>query len=409
MSPSSRRVDLRLIAVLGGLCMFPSFAIDLYLPGLPVLADDLHTTASAAGLTLTACLIGLAAGQLVAGPVSDARGRLAPLFVGQGMMVVASLLCALSPTITALVALRFVQGFAGASGLVIARAIVRDMRSGEAASRLFSTLMLFTGLGPLLGPFVGSQLLRFTDWRGVFVVIAAIGVLMGLAALSTLPETLPRASRHTGGLAMTLRTFRTLLGDRQIVGCALVAAMTSAALFSQIAGAPFVLQDQYGLTETQFGLVFALNAVGVMTAGQLSARLVGRLGPTRLLGVGVAISALAGLWLVVTLSTGALGLVGVIVGQVSVVAAVGFVNPNATAIALAGHPSTAGSASALLGVSQFSLGALGAPLVGIGGTSVGVSMAVVIAVLGLGAVTAFLRLVWPVDSEAEELAARDVA
>ena len=387
------RVSPATVVVLGALSAVGPLSLDLYLPGLPELADDLGASASAAQLTLTACLLGLATGQLLSGPWSDAVGRRRPLVIGAGAYVVASLACAIAPSIVTLVALRFVQGLAGAAGIVIARAIVRDLRSGAAAARLFAGLLLVAGIAPILAPVLGGQLLLVTDWRGLFVVLAGLGALILAGTLLFVPESHALALRRTGGLADTLRVFRGLLGQRRFLGCTLASGLAFAAMFAYIAGSPFVLQDIYLLSPAQFSAVFASNAIGILIAAQVSGPLIARRGPRPVLGAGMAIGASGGVALAAVVLLGGVGLAGILPALFLVVASIGIVIPSATAIALEGDSSTAGSASALLGLAQFAIGAISAPLVGVAGTDTAVPMAVVIATCGLGAVASFCLLV----------------
>ena len=386
-----RRRRFWFVVLLGALSAFGPLSIDMYLPGLPELRRELVTGASPAQLTLSACLLGLALGQLVVGPVSDARGRRGPLLVGLAGYAVASLLCAAAPSIAALIALRFVQGFAGAAGIVIARAIVRDLHSGVAAARFFSLLMLVNGLAPILAPVFGGQLLRVTSWRGVFVALAVIGVALLLGSATGLAETVPPERRQTGGVRETLRTFRRLLGDRRFVGYALSAGLAIAAMFAYISGSPFVLQEIHGVSPQLYSLMFGVNALGLVVTGQINGRLVGRVPLTRLLAGGLAATATGGVALLVIVA-GGIGLAGILPALFLVVASMGFVLPNATALALSAHPRTAGSASALIGVLQYATGAAAAPLVGVAGEGTALPMAVVIAALGVAALTAFFLL-----------------
>jgi DHA1 family bicyclomycin/chloramphenicol resistance-like MFS transporter len=369
----------------------------MYLPGLPALARDLHTGATQTQLTLTGCLVGLAVGQLVVGSISDSRGRRVPLLVGLVGYAVTSLLCAITPSIYLLIVLRVLQGVAGGAGIVIARAVVRDLYSGVAAARFYALLMLVNGLAPILAPVFGSQLLRVGSWRGVFVTLGLIGAVLVAVAAIWLPETLPQERRRGGGLGVTLRTFRMLLADRLFLGCALTSGCSIAAMFAYIAGSPFVLEDIYGVSPQVFSLVFASNALGIIVAGQLSARLVGRIAPVALLTAGVVIGVSGGVTLLVVITVGGGGLAVVLPALFLVVASVGLVIPNATALALADHPQVAGSGSALLGLAQFIIGGAVAPLVGVGGTGTAFPMALVIAALGLAALVACIFLVLPTD------------
>lgn len=372
--------------------MFGPLSLDMYLPALPDLAQSLHTPQSNVQLTLTSCLIGLAVGQLVAGPMSDAWGRKKPLVIGLIAYAVTSLFCAVAPEVFSLTAVRFLQGFAGAAGLVISRAMVRDLYDGDALTKFFSTLMLVNGLAPILAPVLGGQLTRFMSWRGVFVVLALIGVALLAAALLGLKETLPKEARHSsgGGLPATLRTFRVLTRDRRFMGYILTGGFAFAAMFAYISGSPFVLEDIHGLSKQEFSFVFGANALGIMIVGQIGGRLVGRLSPARLLGAGLAMS--FGGSAVLLVATAGFGgdLPGTLLGLFLMVSAIGLIMPQVTALALSGYaPSVAGAASAMIGTGQFLLGAVFAPLVGLGGKTSGLPMAVVI--FALSAVAVLMR------------------
>jgi DHA1 family bicyclomycin/chloramphenicol resistance-like MFS transporter len=394
-APPSRRERLQLIGVLGALSALGPLSIDLYLPAFPALAADLGSRESSIQLTLTACLAGLALGQAFVGPISDALGRRRPLLIGLGLYVLASVVCALSDSTTALVAGRFLQGLAGAAGIVVARAVVRDLHAGSAAARFFSRLMLVTGLAPILAPVFGSELLRLTSWRGLFWVLTAVGVLLlGLVAVG-LRETLPPERRRDGSIADTARTYRTLATDRIFMGYALSGGLSFAALFAYISGSSFVLQGVYGISPQAYGLLFGLNSLGLTIASQVNGRLVDRVPLRTLLRVGLLITSGGGLLLVVVAATDLGGLVGVSTALFLVASGIGFVMPNSTALALADHPEAAGTASALLGALQFVVGAAAAPLVGVFANGTALPMAVVIAVAGVGGLVALGALARP--------------
>jgi MFS transporter, DHA1 family, multidrug resistance protein len=393
-SRASRRTTagVGFIAVLTALNAFGPLSNDTYLPGLPRLTSDLGASASAGAATLTAVLVGLAFGQLVLGPVSDSYGRRRPLFFGIGAFALTSLLCAAAPNIWALIVLRLLQGMAGGTGIVIARAIVRDLHEGAAAARYFGMLMLVQAIAPIVAPLLGALILYFTSWRGIFVALAAIGLVLLTAVAWRLPETLAPEDRHGTGLEATLATFRRLLGEREFVGYLFANALPFATMFAYIAGSPFVLQDIYGLSPQEFAFVFGTNALGIGVLGFLSSRSVHRFGPTRLLAVGLSLSALGGAAVLVCALAGT-GLAPVLVSFFISVSAVGLVLPNASALALKGHPSTAGSASALLGLTQFLFGALVAPIIGVAGRSSAVPLGIVMASLGVLSVLSFSMLV----------------
>jgi MFS transporter, DHA1 family, multidrug resistance protein len=402
-----RRV--RFVLILGALSAFGPLSIDLYLPGLPELAHDLDAKAWEGQLTLTACITGLAIGQLLAGPLSDRLGRRRPLLVGLFAYCAASLACAFAPSIFALVALRLVQGFAGAAGIVIARAVVRDLRSGAAAARVFSLLLLVTGLAPTLAPILGGQLLRITSWRGLFVVLAAIVFAMLLGTAAGLPETLPRERRNRAGWRETSRTFHELSRDRVFMGYALVLGISFGEMFAYISGSPFVLQDVYGVSAQLFSVIFAVNALGLVACGQINAALVGRVSPERLLAAGLAVGALSGVSLLAVVLVGGVGLAGILPCLFAMVSSIGFVLPNSAALALVEYPHVAGSASALLGVLQFCIGAAVAPLVGVAGANSAVPMGIVVATLGLASAGAMIATRWSTPRHHEAAAAAIVS
>lgn len=373
-----RRPSAELVLLIGALSAFAPLSVDMYLPGLPAIATDLGASPAEVQLTLTACLLGLAFGQLIAGPLSDTYGRRRPLLGGLALYTVASLLCAVAPSIWVLVGLRVAQGFGGAAGIVISRAVVRDHVAGSAAARFFALTMLVNGLAPILAPVIGGQLLLVTAWQGVFVVLGAIGALLFLFAATRLRESLPPERRRSGRVADVAHSYRGLLGDRVFMGYVLSAALAFAAMFSYISASPFVIEDLFGQSPQMFSLFFACNALGIVVTSQVSGMLVGRVAPTRIMTTGLLIAATGGALLVVAAVAG-LGLAGILVGFFLVVASYGLVAPNAAALALADQPHQAGSASALLGASQFLVGAVAAPLVGLGGVTSPVPMALVIA------------------------------
>lgn len=381
-----------MLLLVGSMGAFGPLCIDTYLPALPDISDDLRASASSVQLSLTACLIGLGVGQLVIGPLSDRHGRRRPLCIGLSLFVVASTACAFAPSITALIALRLLQGLGGAAGIVISRAIVRDLYSGAAAARFFSLLMLVTGAGPILAPQFGALILGFAPWRGIFVALSATGVVLLLIAAWRLPETLPVDARNGSGLRATLRTMREVATHRSFLANALAGGFGFGVLFAYIAGSSFVVQNVYGLSAQAFSVVFAVNAVGLIIASQVNGRLVGRLGSTRLMTAGLISMAFGGICVLIVVSTGLFGIAGLIAAMLLVMSSNGFIAPNATALAMNDFPESAGSASALLGLLQFSIGAAVAPLVGLGGANTGIPMGIVMATMGVAALSLRLAL-----------------
>ncbi|GAA4851983.1 multidrug effflux MFS transporter [Saccharopolyspora rosea] len=389
---SGLRRKARFALILGGLTAFGPLSIDMYLPALPQLTRELGATEAQAQLTLTAVLVGLAFGQLIAGPISDAVGRRKPLLTGLALYLVATVLCALSDSVYALAGLRALQGFGAAAGMVIARAAVRDLYSGVEAARFFSSLMLVTGLAPILAPVIGGQVLAHTTWRGVFVVLTVFGVTLLTVAGFALPETKPKQWRQPARLGATFRTFGRLLAEPSFLGNALAGGLGMAAMFAYVSGSSFVLQNIYGLSPQTYSFVFGMNAVGLVAAGQINARLVGRVATESQLLVTALVSASIAGAVLVTAAVLGLPLPVLLAALFVMIASLGFVMPNTTMLALADHREVSGSASALLGVNQFVVGALAAPLVGLGGVGSALPMVLVMFGVVLGSTVVFLTL-----------------
>ena len=381
----------RFLLLVGSLSLFGPLCIDMYLPALPRISENLHTSASAVQISLTTCLIGLGLGQVVYGVISDSLGRRRPLAFGLVLFVVASLACAFAPNPLALAGFRFLQGFGGAAGIVIARAIVRDLFEGHQAARVFSMLMLVTGCGPVLAPQIGAELLLLTSWRGVFLTLAVAGGVLLVIATIRVPETLRHEVRSDLGLRSALASMRRVGSSVAFLQHALAASLGFGAIFAYVAGASFAIENVYHASAQEFGLLFALNALGLISGSQINARVVRRIGAQRLMTGGLVAMALstAGLLLVVITHFG--GLLAVVIGMFATMTANGFIGPNAMALSLQDFPDVAGSASALLGVFQFSLGAVVAPIVGARGSRDIFPMALVMATMGSGALV--MRLV----------------
>jgi DHA1 family bicyclomycin/chloramphenicol resistance-like MFS transporter len=358
-------VGRALAVVLSLLTVFGPISMDLYLPVLPALTDELRSATSTAQLTITACLLGLAAGQLVAGPLSDRLGRRRPLLIGVVAYVAVSLLCAASPTVETLVAARFVQGLAGGVGVVIAQAAGRDLYSGGRLLRYYGRLTVLGGLAAIVGPVIGGQLATVTDWRGIFVFLAAVGAALLVACLLVFRETLPSERRVSGGLVQTGRDVRRLLTDRVFLGAVLVTGFVNAALFAYLSGATFVLQGVYGLSPQGYSFAFGLNSLGFMVFGFAAGRTAERWSETGTLLVGIAMCVAGAGGLVATAALH-LPLVAVVLSLFTMVSGVAVTTPPSTSLALADHPDTAGTAASFLGVARFAFGGLAAPLVGLG-------------------------------------------
>lgn len=382
----TRRERLRLVLILGSLIALGPLTIDMYLPALPTITTELATTSATVQLTLTGTLIGLALGQLVIGPLSDKLGRKRPLLAGTALHVVASAACILAPNIAVLGGLRVLQGVGAAAGSVIALAIVRDLYTGRPAATLLSRLILVMGAAPVIAPTLGGELLRYTSWRGVFAALALFGLLLLPLAAWGLRETLPVERRRTSGVLGTLRTYGSLLQDRTFVGLVLVAGLAMSALLGYVAGSSFVFQEQFGLDQQQFGLVFGSGAIWLIAATQLNAFLLRRWEPRQLLLAAVISGVAAGAVLLAFSLTGTGGLLGVVIPLWAVLFAVGFALPNAPAVALSRHGEAAGTAAALLGAVQFGVGAIVSPMVGVLGNDAVAMAAVVVGGLTLSLV-----------------------
>lgn len=378
--------------ILGSLSAFGPLSLDMYLPALPKLAEELNTTASIAQLTLTACLLGLALGQLIAGPLSDVLGRRKPLIYSLVLYAISSLLCVFAPNAISLILFRFIQGLSGAAGIVISRAIVRDMYSGTELTKFFSNLMLINGAAPILAPIFGGQLLNYVSWRGVFVTLTLIGVVMLMSVVLGLPETLPQNKRQSGGMTATLAVFGTLIKDRKFMGYSLSQGFVTAAMFAYISGSSFVLQNIYLVSEQTYSLIFALNGVGIIIASQLAGRLAGKIKESTLLVVGLALAAIASLGLLSVIITDG-SLVMLLIPLFFVVSSVGIVGTSSFSLAMQSQNEHAGSASALLGLLPFILGAAVAPLVGLGGDHNAIPMGIVIACADIIAILFYITMV----------------
>ena len=368
----------RTALTLGAFVAIGPLTIDMYLPALPSITRELGTTASTVQLTLTGTLVGLALGQLVLGPLSDAFGRRRPLLAGTALHVLASLLVLVAPNVAVLGALRVLQGVGAAAGAVIAIAVVRDLYNGRAAATMLSRLFLVLGAAPVLAPTIGGEILRFTSWRGVFALLAVYGLLMLAVGWATLRETLPPERRRSAGVRGTLRGYGELLHDRTYVGLVLVAGLTMAGLFSYVSGSAFVYQGEFGLDEQQFGLLFGAGAFWLIAATQLNPLVLRRWEPQQVLVAGTVVGAVAGGVLAVLAGTDTGGLPAVVVSLWVVLFACGLALPNAPALALSRHGDAAGTAAALLGAVQFGVGAVVSPVVGLlGNDAVAIGLVVV--------------------------------
>lgn len=385
---------LTLVLILGVLAGLGPLTIDMYLPALPMISAELVTTASLTQLSITACLIGIAFGQLFFGPYSDRHGRRVPLIISLAIYIIVSILCIFSPSIEVFVVLRFLQGAAGSAGVVLSRAMARDLYSGKELTKFFALLMLVNGAAPILAPVIGGLLMKFTSWRGIFLTLSLLSALILIAVIFKLKETLPKERRSTGGVKVIFATYRSLLVDRSFIGFALTQSFVMAAMFAYIAGSPFVLQNIFHVSPQMYGLFFAINGIGIILASQITGRLAGRIHEASMLKFGLILAASAGTSLLIAILTNA-GLIAILIPLFFVVASVGIVNTTSFALAMEKQGKQAGSASALLGVLSFIGGAIFSPLVGIAGGYTALPMGILVAFGDISALIAYFLLIRP--------------
>jgi DHA1 family bicyclomycin/chloramphenicol resistance-like MFS transporter len=380
-----------LLFVLGTLTAFASLSIDMYLPSLPSIQVALGTSASRVQLTLAAFMAGLGIGQLVYGPLSDRFGRRRPLLAGIVLYILASAACAFAPSIHWLIALRFLQALGGASGAVIARAIVRDLYTGRDVARVLSLLMLIMGAAPILAPLLGGQLLGLAGWRSIFGVLALLGVLALVLAWVAIPATSPRSGPPGTRVSLGMN-LRALLTDRRFLAASLTGGFAMSGMFAYISGAPFVFMELLHVPPERFAGLFALNALGLIAASQLNRRLLSRRPPERIALWAALFSLLLGAALLGLAVTGP-GRVSTLAPSLFLfISSIGFITPNAAALALEAHGARAGVASALLGALQFAVSAGASACVGLFNEGGLLPMAAVMATCAGGACVAALLL-----------------
>ncbi len=377
------RPERILLLALGALTAMAPMATDMYLPGMPSIAADLGGTASQAQLTLSAFFFGFGGGQLIYGPIADRFGRRPVLLAGLGLFIVATFGCALADNIRTLIALRFLEAVGGAAGPVLARAAVRDLYGGDRAARVLSTMVLIMGAAPLFAPILGGQLLLLAGWRAVFWALCSYGVVCVAAVALVIGETLPRERRLTSSAFGMIRSYGLLLSNKRYLGFALGGSSVYGGLFAYLTGSPFVFITLYGVPAERFGFLFAINVVGLMLGASINRRLVMRLGAHRLLSYALIAAAVSGATLLAVALIDRGGLVALFVPLWCFISCLGFVGTNAMACGLALYPERAGTASALSGTIQFTIGASCGALVGLLNDGTAVPMAAITALAGL--------------------------
>ncbi len=382
---------LKLAAILGSLAAFAPLSIDMYLPALPLIAEQFNTTPSLVQLSLTFFVVGMASGQLIIGPLSDVRGRRKPLLIGLIIYSIASILCAFSTSIWGFILLRFIQGFSGAAGVVLSRAIVRDIYSGIELTKFFSLLALVNGVAPILAPILGGVILLLAPWNAVFIILSVIGVVMFILVLTSLQESHAEELRTEGGVKKTFITFKQLFLDRSFIGYALPLACVFGLLFAYISGSSFVLQEVYGTSPQTFSLIFAANGVSISIAAQVTGRVAGRFGESKLLVTGILLAFVSSNVLLLLLVLKA-SLVFILPPLLLAVASIGIVSTTGQSLALQNQGKIAGSAAALIGVLQYVIAGTVAPLTGIGGNPA-IAMGLVMALSSFISIVFFVLIV----------------
>ncbi|QWU13606.1 MFS transporter, DHA1 family, bicyclomycin/chloramphenicol resistance protein [Paenibacillus sophorae] len=391
MSLTQNDKRLRLVLLLGAFSALGPLTIDMYLPSFPEIAADFGARASLVQLSLTACLIGLGLGQIIMGPLSDVHGRRKPIIISLILYLIASFVCAVSPNIIYFIAARFVQGFAASAGIVISRAIIRDVYSGPELTKFFSLLMLVNNMFPLIAPVAGSGVISFTTWVGVFVVLGTVGLALVILATLNLKETLPAQNRISGNFGELIRGIRTLLKDREFTGYALAQGIMIGGVFAYVSGTPFIYQNIYGASPQLFAILFGSNGISLIIGSQIVGRFTHVISERRFLCFGLLLSGASSLAaLLVILLNGPL--LALVIPLFFFVASIGTTSTASFSLAMESQSHMAGSASALLGLLPFLLGACTSPLVGIAGEYTAVPMGVIILSTSLLAILAYFGL-----------------
>jgi DHA1 family bicyclomycin/chloramphenicol resistance-like MFS transporter len=382
----------KLALLLGSLAALGPLTIDMYLPSFPTITNEFSTKASLIQFSLTACLLGLGIGQLIIGPMSDVQGRKRPLIIFLSLYFVASLACVFAPTVYLFIAARFMQGFAAAGGIVVSRAVVRDVYEGRELTKFFALLMLINNLAPILAPVAGSSILLFTNWRGVFITLSGIGILLVLIISLRFEETLPTEKRIPSNMKKTLGNFVVLIKDRKFIGYALTQSFITSGIFAYVSGTPFVYQNIYGVSPQVFSILFGMNGIGIMIGTILIGRFADVIPETRFLKIGLLMSITASFALfIVVLFHGPL--YAIVISIFVFISSIGIISTSSFSLAIQDQGHVAGSASALLGLLPFIFGAISAPLVGIAGESTAIPMGVIMFTASLLAILSYYLLV----------------
>lgn len=381
---NSAKVSFILVVFLGMLTAITPLATDLYLPALPIMPGELNTTASNIQMTIGIMTFGVALGQLFGGPISDTMGRKLPLIIGNLLCVISGIICAYAPSIEILLLGRFLQGLTGSVGVVISKAIARDFASGQELTKLFALLMMVNGLAPVLAPLVGGQLLLFTTWRVIFVILAVFSAILLVGSL-IFRESLPKEKRVTGGVDVALKNYITLIKDRRFLGQTLIQLFAFGGFFAYISGSSFVYQNIFNLSAQEFSYFFGINSSGIILASAISGRVSNIITSEQLLTFSLWQLTISSLLFLIAMISG-WPLIPVTTILFFAVCTVSLFGSASFSMAMTNYGKMAGSASAILGfASMFSAGIV-SPLVGIGGDHTGIPMGItmlVCAVLSL--------------------------
>lgn len=399
-------VSLALVLTLALQSAVPPFATDTYTPAFPQVTADLATSASLVGLTLTAFFLGLALGQLLGGPWSDQRGRRVPLITGGLICTIGAIGCALAPSIGVLIAFRVLQGFGGGIASVVARAVIVDVARGDALARVMSLMMALGGLAPMVAPVLGGAVLTLGGtWRTVFWVLVGFGLAMMITAIAYVPESLPPARRHGGGVRQFTAGLSEVIKIRSFVGYTLTAALSGFTMMAYIANSSYVLQEQKGLQPMPFSLFFASTALTQVLLSILNAKIVGRFRPRALIGFGLSASTVAVAALTVSVFRLGTPLLLTCAGFLVLMAVQAFIFGNSSALAVSKAPHVAGAASAVLGVAQAVALAISAPLASSGGAVSAAPMIWVMLVGVTGSLVSYLVIARPPAEQRSQAAA----
>ena len=381
---NSAKVSFILVVFLGMLTAITPLATDLYLPALPIMPGELNTTASNIQMTIGIMTFGVALGQLFGGPISDTMGRKLPLIIGNLLCVISGIICAYAPSIEILLLGRFLQGLTGSVGVVISKAIARDFASGQELTKLFALLMMVNGLAPVLAPLVGGQLLLFTTWRVIFVILAVFSTILLVGSL-LFRESLPKEKRVTGGVNVAVKNYITLIKDKRFLGQTLIQLFAFGGFFAYISGSSFVYQNIFNLSAQEFSYFFGINSCGIILASAISGRISNVITSKQLLTFSLWQLTISSLLFLIAMISG-WPLIPVTTILFFAVCTVSLFGSASFSMAMTNYGKMAGSASAILGfASMFSAGIV-SPLVGIGGDHTGIPMGItmlVCAVLSL--------------------------